>query len=65
MKSRFSQGGGKRLSWCLPRGASAGAQEKQQGQGKTPGSSHGLDVLGMSVPAPAASFPRANQGKRN
>lgn len=46
-------------------GMSAGAQEKQQGQGKTPGSSHGLDALGVAVPAPAASFLRANQGKRN
>lgn len=47
-------------------GASAGAQEKQQGQGQALGSSHGLDVLRAHVsPAPAASFLRANQGKRN
>lgn len=65
VKFQSSQGGGKRLLWHVLMGASAGAQEKQQGQGETLGSSHGLDVLRVAVPVPAASFLRANQGKRN
>lgn len=51
LESRFSQGRGKRLPWHIPRGAGAGAQEKQQGQGRALGSNHGLDVLRVSVPS--------------
>lgn len=64
-KSRSSQGGGKMLRWHVLMGASASAQEKQQGQGETLGSSHGSHVLRVAVLVPAASFLRANQGKRN
>lgn len=46
-------------------GARAGAREKQQGQGETPGSSRALDVVGVAVLEPAASLLGAHQGKGN
>ena len=39
-----------KVTLARSKGASAGAQEKQQGQGKTPGSRHGLDVLRCGCP---------------
>lgn len=52
MKSQSSQGGGKRLPWRVPTGAGASVLGRQQGQGETPGSSHGLDVARVSPRLP-------------
>lgn len=44
---------------------SKGLSRKAAGTAPDPRKQHGLDVIRVAVPAPAAWFLRANQGKRN